>query len=152
VNKYINSCDTCQRCKPARSLITRTTVHPAQDSIRLTAHLGLGMARLARGLGHANAKILFNFCEYCLHLHRRVADAPSQLCRPNASKPGLKPGLRAFLHPKPGPSPLQARYLGRAGLWALSPAQHITNYSLCTDSELYSTGTKEHRASDIYTT
>ena len=138
MNKYITGCDTCQRCKPARSLITRTTVHPAQDSIRLTAHLGLGMARLARGLGHANAKILFNFCEYCLHLHRRVADAPSQLCRPNASKPGLKPGLRAFLHPKPGPSPLQARYLGRAGpgsnglgragLWALSPAQHITSY------------------------
>src|SRR5712675_955216 len=52
------------------------------------------------------------------------------------SKPGLKPGLRAFLYHKPGPSPVQARVLGRAGpgsngpgfgrLWALGPAQHIT--------------------------
>ena len=54
-----------------------------------------------------------------------------------ASKPGLKPGLWAFLCPKPGQSPLQARDLGRAGpgsngpgfgrLWALGPAQHITS-------------------------
>jgi hypothetical protein len=47
-------------------------VQPARDSIRLTTHLGLGMVRLARGPGHANAKILFNYCEYCLRLHLRV--------------------------------------------------------------------------------
>ena len=54
-----------------------------------------------------------------------------------ASKPGLKPGLRAFSCQKPGQSPLQARDLGRAGpgsnrpglgrLWALGPARHITS-------------------------
>jgi len=51
-------------------------------------------------------------------------------------KPGLEPGLWAFLYSKPGPSLLQARHMGRAGpgsngpgragLRALGPAQHIT--------------------------